>query len=293
MEQQSYKKRHGDRREGRWLRTLDAVYSFMPFIMKTRGDATNYFSAAVELTAAEKFIRRKRDEGLKGFGMLHIFIAGYVRTVSQYPAVNRFIVGRRIYARDNIEVVMTIKKRMSSSSGEAEFKVCFNPSDTISTVYERVNAEIEKIRNDETVDTEKVASFLGRLPRPLLNSSIKLVEWLDYHGWLPEYVMKASPFHGSLVITDLGSLGIPPVFHHLYNIGTVPIFIAFGTKRKAYGISGSGEVHEKKYLDYTVSTDERICDGYYFAVAFKYLDYILRNPEVLENPPEVVVGDVD
>ncbi len=293
MKQETRKIRFGDRKEGRRLRTLDAVYSFTPFIMKTRGDASNYFSASFDLAAAEKYIRVKRESGLKGFGLLHIIIASFVRTASQYPAINRFVAGKRIYARNNIEVVMTIKKRMSSESGEAEFKVKFRPSDTIDTVYERVNEAVEKIRNEETPDTERVAAILGKMPRPILSAALGIIGWLDYHGWLPMSLLDASPFHGSLVITDLGSLGIPPVYHHLYNFGNVPIFIAFGAKRRAYEMDYEGNVQEKKYLDYNVSTDERICDGYYFAMAFKYMNYCLRNPDVLDEPPDKVIEDID
>lgn len=293
MDRPARKKRFGDRKEGRRLRSLDPLYAFTPFIMKTRGDASNYFSSSVDMETIEKFIRKKRDEGLKGFGMLHIFIAGYLRCVSQYPGVNRFVAGKRIYARDNVEIIMTVKKRMSSMAGETEFKVIFDPSDTINTVYERVTEEIEKIKSLEETSTDKAAAALGKLPRPILSAAIRLIEWFDYHGWLPMSLVNASPFHGSMVITDLGSLGIPPIYHHLYNFGTVPVFVAFGAKRKVTELDKSGNPVEKKYIDYTVSTDERICDGYYYAIAFKYFNYTLRNPEVLEAPPEYVVEDVD
>lgn len=293
MEQITRKKRLGDRKEGRRLRSLDAIYSFVPFIMKTRGDASNYFSASFDVAAAEKYIRMKRDNGFKGFGILHIIIASFIRTASQYPGINRFVSGKRVFARDCIEIVMTIKKKMSSESGEAEFKVKFQPTDTIDTVYEKISEAVEKIRNDVEPSTEKVASFLCKLPRPFLSFAIGVIEWFDYHGWLPMSLLDASPFHGSLVITDLGSLGIPPVFHHLYNFGNAPVFIAFGAKRRAYELDAEGQVVEKKYLDYTAVTDERICDGYYFAMAFKYMNYCLRNPDVLDEAPDKVIEDVD
>jgi len=293
LDRPARKRRFGDRKEGRRLRSLDPLYAFTPFIMKTRGDAANYFSSSVDMEAVEKYIRKKRDEGLKGFGMLHIIIAGYVRCVSQYPGVNRFVAGKRIYARSNVEIIMTVKKRMSSMAGETEFKVIFDPSDTINTVYERVNEEIEKIKTEEDSSTDKAAAALGKLPRPLLTATIRFIEWLDYHGWVPTSLLNASPFHGSMVITDLGSLGIPPVYHHLYNFGTVPVFVAFGAKRKVTELDRNGSPVEKKYIDYTVSSDERICDGYYYAIAFKHFNYTLRNPEVLETPPEYVVEDVD
>ena len=93
---------------GRRIRTMNAYTGFTPFIMRTRGDASNYFKDAVEIHAAEKYLRAKRAEGYKGAGMLHMFIAAYVRVVSQKPALNRYITGQRAYARQNIEVVMSV-----------------------------------------------------------------------------------------------------------------------------------------------------------------------------------------
>ena len=52
--------------------------------------------------------------------------------------------------------------------------------------------------------------------------------FLDYHGWLPKALMKVSPFHGSMIVTSMGSLGIPAIYHHLYNFGTCSLFVAMG-----------------------------------------------------------------
>ena len=95
-----------------------------------------------------------------------------------------------------------------------------------------------------------------------------------------------------MIITDLGSLGIPPIYHHLYNFGNLPVFLAFGAKRMETGINHAGEVVHRKFIDYKIVCDERICDGSYYANAFKHLRYYLKNPDELTRPPENVVEDV-
>ena len=50
---------------------------------------------------------------------------------------------------------------------------------------------------------------------------------------------------------------------------------------------------KKKYIDFTVTTDERICDGFYFASSIKFMKRCLANPERLDEKPESVVRDVD
>ena len=116
---------------------------------------------------------------------------------------------------------------------------------------------------------------------------------LDYFGLLPKYLLDVSPFHGSFFITSMGSLGIPPIFHHLYNFGNVPIFCAIGPKRTEYEIDRNGETVKKKYMDYTFSTDERIVDGYYYATAFRMMKLCFSDPDKLDLPPEKVVEDIE
>ncbi len=287
------KRRFGDRKDGRLLRSLDPLYKFAPFIMKFKNDANNSFADSIEITEVDRFLRKKRAEGYPGMGMLHVFLASYCRVVSQMPALNRFIAGQRIYARKNIEIILIVKKSMSTEAGETSIKVVLDPRDTISDIYRKISAEIDLIKNGNDSSTDDVAKTLMKIPRVILKFCIFILNILEYFGKLPQSLVDASPFHGSMFVTDLGSIGIPPVYHHLYNFGTIPLFLAFGTKRRALEVQKDGSVAEKKYVDYTLVLDERIGDGFFFAQVFKYLKSFIRHPHQLDIPPEIVVEDVD
>ncbi len=288
-----YTRKFGDRKEGRLLRSLSPFYNFIPYIMITRNDASNHFEDKVEISEAERWFREKRTEGFKGMGMLHLFIAAYCRTCALYPGLNRFIAGRRIYARNNIEIVLTVKREMKVDADETTIKVIIDPTDTIFDVYRKLGEKVDEIKaNDGDNNTEQIAGLLCKLPRPILKFAIGVIKILDYFGILPQAVMDASPFHGSMIITDLGSLGIPPIYHHLYNFGTLPTFIAFGGKRRAYEVDMHGNVLEKKYVDYKCVLDERTVDGLYYANAFRQMKHFLKNPSLLEQPLENPKSDV-
>ena len=277
---------------GRRIRTMNAYTGFTPFIMKTRGDASNYFKDAVEIRAAEKYLREKRARGYKGAGMLHMFIAAYVRVISQKPALNRYITGQRAYARKNIEVVMSVKKAMAEDAGGTSIKVIFDPRDTFIDVYTKMNDAIEHVKSGNETATGDTADVLIKIPRLLLKFVMWFLNILDYFNLLPQKLLDASPFHGSMIISDIGSLGIPPIYHHLYNFGNLPIFISFGIKRRAWELNAKGEVEEKRYVDFTVVTDERILDGYGYAQGIKLMKNLILHPEQLDVPPENVVDDI-
>ncbi len=286
------RKRFGDRKEGRRLRSITPLMAFTPYIMRDRNDASNYFEGEVDITETDRWLREQRRGGYKGLGMLHLFIAAYVRVVSQMPGLNRFVSGQRVYARNEIMVNMMVKYSVEPDSPETCAKVVFEPTDTIYDVYNKMNAAVEEIRSGDTSGTENAANALMKIPRLILKFAVWLIRLFDYFDWLPGALLGVSPFHGSMIITDLGSLGIPPIYHHLYNFGNLPVFLAFGAKRMETGVNTEGQVVHRKFVDYKIVCDERICDGSYYASAFKYLRYYLKNPNELTHPPENVVEDI-
>ena len=289
----TYKRRTGDRKEGRLLRSLPAFNKFIPYIMPHRNDACNNYEESFEMSTLDRFLRKQRVEGYKGLGLLHFIIAAYIRVVSMLPGANRFVVGRRVYARTNIEIVMAVKRELSINASETTIKVVFEPTDTIYDVYRKLNEKIDEIKSDEgSNNPEEVAETLSHLPRFLLRFAIAVLRVLDYFGWIPQKLLDASPFHGSMIITDLGSLGIGPIFHHIYNFGTLPVFIAFGAKRHVYELDRHGQVVDKKYADLKFTLDERIVDGHYYAQFLKAMRYIFAHPEIVTAPPSKVVEDI-
>ena len=290
----SSKRRFGDRKEGRLLRSLDPYTKFMPYIMPTRNDGCNQYEESFEITQVDRRLRALRREGYKGIGMLHFIIASYVRCVSMLPGVNRFVVGRRIFARNNIEIVMTVKRSMSVDAAETSIKVIFEPTDTIFDVYRKMNEKIDEIKSsDENTSTDDVAQTLCSLPRGILRLAVAVLRVMDYFGWIPQGLLDASPFHGSMIITDLGSLRLAPIYHHIYNFGTLPVFIAFGAKYHKYELNRKGELCDNKYIDLKCVMDERMCDGHYYSQFLQGMRYIFLHPEIIETPPTRVVEDID
>ena len=288
------KKRWCDRKDGRLLRTREPMSVVETFILVDRVGATNFIQDKVEITKAEEYIKRKRKEGLTGFGLMHLMVASYVRIASQMPAVNRFVSGQRVYARDRIEVNIDIKKEMTLEAPNTCVKIILSPEDTAEEVYRKMKEAIDGEKGgDNDSDFDGVAATLAKFPKLFFKFSIWFLKLLDYFGLLPKALLEVSPFHGSFFITSMGSLGIPPIFHHLYSFGNVPIFCAIGPKRTAYEIDRNGEVVKKKYLDYTFSTDERIVDGYYYATAFRMMKLCFSDPDKLDLPPEKVCEDID
>ena len=286
----------GDRSDGRRIRTLSPMAQITTYFQWERNICSNLFEESFEITHVDRYIRQKRREGLKDFGITHVLLAAYVRGVARYPQLNRFISGQRVYSRgEDIQYCMVIKKEMSVDSPDTSIKVHLSPYDTAEDVYNKLNAAVESVKSTKELDSnlDGLIDAFNLVPGLVLKFTVWLLKFLDYFGLLPKFLLELSPFHGSLFFTSMGSLGIPPIYHHLYDFGNLPVFAAFGMKRKANEVLDDGTVVQKKYVDVKFVLDERIVDGYYYATFFKYFKRLMAHPEVLDNPPAEVVKDID
>ena len=286
------KKRLGDRYDGRLLRTTPPMLRLMPYLMKVRADSQNQFEAEIDIHNIEKYLAEKKKEGYTDMSLLHVILAAYVRVVCERPAIHRFIAGQKIYHRDKLECLMTIKKDMTLDSPDTCIKVEFDPRDNIYNIYKKFQKTVIEAKNEDG-DFESIVGTLVKLPGLVLRSAIGILRCMDYFGLLPKALHKISPFHGSMIITSMGSLGIHAIYHHLYDFGHLPIFVSYGKmySKKVTNLDGEKENHH--FVSFRVVTDERICDGFYYASAFKQMMRYLNHPEVLDKIPETVVEDVD
>ena len=286
----------GDRNDGRKIRTLAPMAQITAFFQVERNTCSNLFEESFEISHVERYIRQKRKEGMTDFGLTHVLLASYVRGLCKFPQLNRFISGQKVYSRgEDIQYCMVVKKEMTLDAPDTSIKVHLNRKDTAKDVYEKLNAAIEEVKSTQELDSgiDNLIGYLNLIPSIVLKFVVWLLKLLDYFGLLPKFLTELSPFHGSLFFTSMGSLGIRPIYHHLYDFGNLPVFGAFGCKRRALEVQEDGSVVQKKYIDVKFVLDERIVDGYYYAAFFKHYRSILRHPELLDLPPEELVADID
>jgi len=276
----------------RRVRSISPMSMIVPYIMKNRVGAQNMITDRVSVHKMDQYVKEKQAEGFKSLNYMHILIAAYVRLCSQRPAINRFIRGQRIYTRRNVEVSLVIKKEMTLEAPDTVVKITLPPDATIDDVYNELDRAVNEYRDNPGGDFDNTAKVLSFIPGPLLTFSVGFLRFLDYFGLIPKFLTGVSPFHCSFFITSMGSLGIPSIFHHLYDFGTCPVFMAFGTRQRVYEVNGDGSVSQQKYIDVSFVMDERICDGYYFASSLRVLKGIFKNPWVLNSPPDEVIEDI-
>jgi len=283
----------GRRSDGRRLDNIDPIIQIMPYIMTKRNDAMNMVTQYVDYDPLANYIKKRTLEGHK-ISFMALIIAAFVRTVAEYPDMNRFIMNKQVFARNVINISLTLLRNAEDKSNldEATVKVEFQPDATLDEVNDQLSALVKEASKPEADnDTVDFAKKLIK-HRLLVQAVVAFARFCDRYGILPKFIYDISPFHCSMFITNMASIGMPAIYHHLYNFGNTSVFIAMGKFERQPVYTKDG-VNYKNVLPLGVVTDERTCGGAAYAQGFNYFKKLLSHPEMLEKRPERINYDID
>ena len=270
------KRRHGDRRDGIWLRDLDPMHGFTPYLYPNRADNEAFISERIDLTNINAYMERKNAENPEmEYKLFQIIVAAFVKTITLRPKMNRFIKGYRVYQRDALTAAFVVKKQFTDDGSEALAYIAFDENADLEVVRQEVYDIIYKCRGDELDNSTQGMDTLTKLPRFILRFIMWILHKLDFYGRVPDFLIKEDPNYATVFISNLGSIGLKAGYHHLCNWGTNSIFVVLGEKKIVDG---------REVMDLGITLDERIADGYYYSKTIKLLKYLLQNPELLETP---------
>ncbi len=280
----------GKRADGWLVRGIDPVIALTPYLMPMRCDAQVMLTYRLDYEKLTRYIADKTREGRR-ITFMEVFIASYVRSISQLPELNRFIMNKRFYARKDIVASFAVLQDTADGSVKENVAKCkFDPHDTVFDAAERIRAAIGETRKEDAGNsTLKVANLLKN---PLIANTIVTVgRLLDRYGLLPRYLLNASPFHTGLFFGNNASIGLPAVNHHIYNFGTTSLFVVIGNVERTVDLDAQGQPVRKRILPAGVTADERICAGMIYSRFLKQFQHYLDNPRELETPPDSVRYD--
>ena len=276
----------GYRSDGKKIKDLPPIFKIMPCVMPERVDSQVYFKQDIALKSLDEYIDRKAEEGIK-ISYMNIVYAAIVKIIGERPNLNRFAMNGSLYQRNKVYVSLVIKKSLTDDGTETPIKLDFDGSENIFEIKNKLDEAIEKNKEVSNMNgTDKLTLAFSFIPNGLIRVAFKFLMFLDKHGLMPKKIIEVSPFHTSVFLTNVGSLGIDSIYHHIYNFGTTSMFFSMGKKKKSY-IYEDDEFRQEKCITLAFVGDERICDGYYYASSFKLLSKYLKKPELLEENGEV------
>ncbi|MCR5755658.1 MAG: 2-oxo acid dehydrogenase subunit E2, partial [Acetatifactor sp.] len=270
----------GDRKDGVKLRDLDAMHQIMPLMYPNRCDNEGYITMALDISKTENYIREfNKTHSDVRLSIFDLVIAAMLKTIKHRPYLNRFIANETVYQRNCITAAFLVKKDFRDDGEEALAQIVAEDTDNLGSISKKVRDQIElcKVQDDQSMEAVKLIS---RLPGKHLIGAI--ARFLDRHGWMPQSVIATDPFYCSVVLSNLGSVGMDIGYHHLTNWGTNSIFIILGGKKNQPHFDAQGNMTMKREIDLSFIIDERIADGFYYGRSLKLFKKLVENPELLE-----------
>ena len=281
----------GKRPDGIRVKGIDPVMQITPYVMPMRCDAQVFLKHRADMEAMSKYVRQQKKDKNEQISYMQIIVAAYIRAISRNPEVNRFIMNKQLFARNNCSVAFTIlKDPRDADKGESVVKIKFDLTDTIYDVRDRMEASVAANRGDQPAGfVDKLLTGLFAVPG-LATLVVGAVRLLDRYGLAPAILREELPFYVGMYITNTASIGLHDVNHHIYNWGNVGLFFGMGITEKV-AVVENGETRMKRYLPIGITADERVCSGAHYARFFADMRRYLDHPELLEAPPESIRFD--
>lgn len=275
-----------NRRDGKKLK-VDAMHKLQIRFMPKRCDSDVFVNQKIDITNLvsyiEKYNKKNPEDKITYF---HAFCTAIAKTVYNRPYLNRFIINKNFYERNNVSVAFAAKISFEDSSREVLSVINVDDKDNILTLRDKIKGRVNDIRKakDDLGSTDKTMEFLGKLPKHLLSFAAHIIKFLDNHDWLPKSITSDSLYHSTVLLSNVGSIGGDALYHHLTDFGTNSILMTMGRIYKEEVVDENGKKSLRSFCDFGVTLDERIADGFYFIKSLRYFEEILNDPKLMLDP---------
>ena len=280
-------KKLGDRKDGALLRKIHPMHLIMPLMYPNRCDNEAFISECIDLTNVMAYLEKKNAANPEyKYNLFQVMVTAMLKTITLRPKMNRFIANQTMYQRNEVSAAFTVKKVFSDKGDEALSIIHSKGSDTIDTIHDEIYRQVSFCRSDKKDDGMKALDLVAKVPKTLFHLLGVLLRFLDRHGWVPTALIKGDPYYSSVVLSNLGSIGLNAGYHHLNNWGTTSVFCVIGSMKKRPVFDEGGNMTMRQSVDLGLTIDERLADGYYYSKTIRLMKKLIENPELLELPLE-------
>jgi 2-oxoacid dehydrogenases acyltransferase (catalytic domain) len=277
------------RPDGVLITGLSPERAIMPYLMPGRNESAVYHEAVYDISKTRHCLRAyNRAEPAGAATLFHLFLWACGKALNEFPDLNRFVSGGRLYQRNRTEISFAAKRTFSPGAPLVAVKVPFPPEQAFERAVQRVTLAIDEARSSAKRSIDRELKLALLLPGPLLRVAMGCLRSLDRVNLLPKQMLANDPMYASMFVANLGSIGLDNTFHHLYEYGSVSIFAVMGRPRKTTFVGRDGRPEVRDGLQVCWTFDERITDGYYVTAALKLVQNVIETPERFSSSLQAV-----
>ncbi len=270
------------------VKEITKFHEFEFHIMRGRNESSIHFDLEIDLRNTLAYLDKvNTGTEKKKLTLFHIILCTCVRTIALRPKLNRFVSNRRLWQRNQIILSFVVKKQLDENAESTNAMISFSPYETLETISKKIDDHLLRARESSN-EGDKQIEFFSRLPRFIIRFVFWFVRWADEHNIVLHSITKDMPMWSTAFLANLGSIGLPSVYHHLFELGNIGFFLAIGKiEKKLFVDQETGDISPGEGVNIGINLDDRISEGIYLSKTVKYLKRFIENPQLLEIPPEL------
>ena len=273
--------------DARKVKDIDGLHNILIDLKPRRCDSDVYINQKINMTNLVKYIEdKKKDNSDLRITYFHAIAMAFAKLFYNKELLNRFICDRTTYERNDVIIAFVAKIAFDDKSEEVMINIKVDKDDNIYDLSRKISQKVDRIRNSKETkkeNTNNIVDIVGKLPKIIRVPLMGMFKFLDKKGMLPESFIKDNLYYSSIILSNLGNLKIGSIYHNLTNFGTSSFLATIGLIHKETIVDFNGKEKVVDICDFGINCDERIADGYYFAKSIKLFEYIIENPELLED----------
>jgi len=247
---------------------------------KTAYDPSVYGSLTLQMNEAVRYLEKFREVTGRKLTLTHMMAKAVAGVLEEMPDANAIMRWNRIYLRERIGVFFQVAMT-DAATGEIDLSgSTIHNANKLSLVeiYDTFNAQVEKVRAGKDKELEGTRQTFKSIPFFLLNTFLNTLGFFAFtlNLDLKKLGMPKDPF-GSVMVTNVGSLGLEEAYVPLVPYSRVPLLIAMGAV-KDEPVVKDGRVEVAQVMRVFATFDHRILDGTHAAKMVKSLRKWFEDP---------------
>lgn len=247
---------------------------------RTAADPSVYGSLTLRMDPALAYIDAFRAATGRHLTVTHLFARAAAAVLEQVPDANALLRAGRLYRRRRIGVFFQVAMK-DPATGRLDLSgtTIHDPQRrTLVELCDDLEARFAEVRADGDGAISRVRRMFSHLPLPAIPALLRLTSFASYTlnldlGWAG---VPRDAF-GSVMITNVGALGLEEAYVPLVPYSRVPLLLALGQIREA-PVARGGQVIIERVMKVCATLDHRVLDGAHAAAMAEILRAWIEDP---------------
>lgn len=253
---------------------------------ETTKDPSVYGQIALPADKVLAYIDTLKQRTGKRITLSHVMAKATGMVMHEMPDANAILRFNKIYLRQDIGVFFQVALE-DPATGEIDLSgatVFDTHKKSVVEIVDDFDAKVGAVRSLKDKSLEQTRSTFKSIPAFMLNWILDVMSLFLYTLNLDmrRFGLPRDPF-GSVMITNIGTLGLEEAYVPLVPYSKVPLLIALGAVKEE-AVVEDGTVVVRKMLRVCATFDHRVLDGMHAAKMVKTLKRVFANPEAELGP---------